>query len=77
MSTSKNAVLPIVDKMIHEKFLGKKCISGEDKRLTFLIQKKRMEDEISARRYRQHSRSSRTREIFFTKSAVEPQQLAH
>jgi len=34
----KSALLPILDKMLYEKFMGKKVISGEDKRLTYLIE---------------------------------------
>lgn len=33
----KTALVPVVDEMLHETFLGKKCISGEDKRLTSLV----------------------------------------
>ncbi|MCA9308399.1 glycosyltransferase, partial [candidate division WWE3 bacterium] len=34
----KQAVLPILDQMVNETFFGKKVISGEDKRLTYLIE---------------------------------------
>ncbi|PIS15668.1 hypothetical protein COT62_02455 [Candidatus Roizmanbacteria bacterium CG09_land_8_20_14_0_10_41_9] len=34
----KSALLPVLDKMLHEKFMGEKVVSGEDKRLTYLIE---------------------------------------
>lgn len=35
----RSAVLPFLDALVYETFLGKRCISGEDKRLTSLILK--------------------------------------
>lgn len=35
----KSAILPLLDQLVHETFLGQHCISGDDKRLTSLIQK--------------------------------------
>lgn len=35
----REAILPIVDQMVNEYFMGDKVISGEDKRLTYLIEK--------------------------------------
>lgn len=35
----REALLPIVDKMVNEYYMGAKVISGEDKRLTYLIEK--------------------------------------
>lgn len=35
----REALLPVLDDMVNEKFFGQQCISGEDKRLTSLIQK--------------------------------------
>lgn len=32
------ALIPILDEMVHERFFGRPCISGEDKRLTYLVQ---------------------------------------
>jgi len=34
----RKAIMSIVDEMLNEKFMGKKCISGEDKALTNLVQ---------------------------------------
>lgn len=34
----KKAIMPILDQMTNEKFMGQKAISGEDKRLTYLIE---------------------------------------
>lgn len=34
----KKAVMPLLDQMVHETFMGEKVISGEDKRLTYLIE---------------------------------------
>ena len=34
----RKALMPILDKMVNEFFLGDKAISGEDKRLTYLIE---------------------------------------
>lgn len=34
----KEAILPLLDQLTDEKFLGEKVISGEDKRLTYLIE---------------------------------------
>ncbi len=34
----REALLPLVDGLIHETFLGKRCISGDDKQLTYLLQ---------------------------------------
>ena len=34
----KKAVMPLLDRMVHETFMGEKVISGEDKRLTYLIE---------------------------------------
>lgn len=36
----REAILPVICDMVNEKFFGEKVISGEDKRLTYLIQKK-------------------------------------
>src|SRR6185369_4662567 len=33
----RSALLPVLDEMLNETFLGKKCLSGEDKRLTSLV----------------------------------------
>lgn len=35
----REALLPIIDQMVHETFWGVPCVSGEDKRLTFLVLK--------------------------------------
>ncbi len=32
------AILPLVDDLVNETFLGKRCIGGDDKRLTYLIE---------------------------------------
>lgn len=34
----RNAVMPILDDMVNEKFWGKQCIGGDDKRLTYLME---------------------------------------
>ena len=34
----KSAIMPILHQMVNEKFMGEKVISGEDKRLTYLIE---------------------------------------
>ena len=34
----KAAIMPVLSEMVNEKFLGQKVISGEDKRLTYLVQ---------------------------------------
>lgn len=34
----RKIILPLLDKMVNETFMGKKVISGEDKRLTYLVQ---------------------------------------
>lgn len=34
----KKALMPILDQMVNEKFMGEKVISGEDKRLTYLVE---------------------------------------
>src|SRR3989338_2972369 len=34
----KAAIMPILNEMVNEKFMGRKVISGEDKRLTYLIE---------------------------------------
>lgn len=35
----REAMLPVIDDLVNEKFFGNKCISGDDKTLTALIQK--------------------------------------
>ncbi|OGK22162.1 hypothetical protein A2866_06825 [Candidatus Roizmanbacteria bacterium RIFCSPHIGHO2_01_FULL_39_8] len=34
----RSALLPILNEMVNEKFMGRKVISGEDKRLTYLVE---------------------------------------
>lgn len=34
----REAILPLLDDLVHEKFWGKQCIGGDDKRLTYLIE---------------------------------------
>jgi hyaluronan synthase len=34
----REAVLPLLDAMVHETFWGKQCIGGDDKRLTYLVE---------------------------------------
>lgn len=36
----KTALLPLLDELVNEKFAGQNVISGEDKRLTYLVEKK-------------------------------------
>lgn len=44
-------LLPLLDQMVHETFWGRPCISGEDKRLTYLVQaaghKTRYQDSVT------------------------------
>jgi hyaluronan synthase len=34
----RSVLLPLLPKLVHEEFLGEECISGDDKRLTYLVQ---------------------------------------